>query len=59
MIQYTVIVEDKNGNEVRGTLESPKIITEEDQLLTVRNYKGTYTTGFLLEILGEKNGSLR
>ena len=59
MIQYTVIIEDKDGNEVKGSLESAKILYEEDQLLTVKNYKGTYTTGFLLEILGEKNGTLR
>ncbi len=54
MIQYTVIIEDKDGNEVKGSLESHKILVEEDQLLTVKNYRGTYTTGFLLEIVGEK-----
>ncbi len=59
MIQYTVIIEDKDGNEVKGTLETPRIL-EEDQLVTVKNYRGTYTSGFILEILGEKDhGPLR
>jgi hypothetical protein len=59
MIQYTVIVEDKDGNEVTGSLESLKIITEEDQLLIVKTYRGTYVTGFLLEIIGEQHVPLR
>ncbi len=58
MIQYIVIVEDKDGNEVKGSIETPRIL-EEDQLVTVKNYRGTYTSGFILEILKEKsNGPL-
>ncbi len=59
MIQYTVIIEDKDGNEATGTVETPRLL-EEDQLVTVKNHRGTYTSGFILEIVKEKrDGSLR
>lgn len=54
MIQYTVIVEDKDGNEVTGHYESPAVLVENDQFITVKNYKGLYTGGFLLEILNDE-----
>lgn len=54
MTQYTVIIEDKDGNEVAGHYESPAILVENDQFITVKTYKGSYISGFLLEILTEK-----
>lgn len=53
MNRYVVIIEDKNGDEVKGEVDSPNIL-QEDQLVTVKNYKGTYTSGFILEILSDR-----
>jgi hypothetical protein len=53
MIQY-VIVEDKDGVEHKGCLEAHGILAE-DELVTIKTYKGTYLSGFIVEILGEND----
>lgn len=58
MIQTTVIVEDIKGNEWAG-IATTNFSVQEDQLVTIQIYNGTYRSGHIVEIKGEIHESSR
>lgn len=54
MIHTIVIVEDIKGNEWVG-VSTTNFSVQEDQLVTVQIYNGTYKSGHIVEIKGEIN----
>lgn len=57
MINYTLIVETIAGKLVKGSMSSFDIL-EEEQLVTVTNYKGESVTGIITDIVEAYYGSL-
>jgi hypothetical protein len=54
---HTVVIEDKNGVEFKGVVDSAKRPSEDD-LVTIKSYSGKYVSGYIIEIIGGRDDSL-